>query len=59
MSLKSKGLSRVFFNITVQKHQFFHVQLSFVVQLSYPYMTNGKTIALNRWTFADKVMSAF
>ena len=27
------------------------------VQLSYPYMTNGKTMALTRWTFVDKVMS--
>ena len=27
------------------------------VQLSHPYMTTGKTIALNRWTFAGKVMS--
>ena len=29
----------------------------FVVQLSYPYMTTGETIALTRWTFVDKVMS--
>ena len=29
----------------------------FVVQLSYPYVTTGKTIALTRWTFVDKVMS--
>ena len=29
----------------------------FVVQLSYPYMTTGKTTALTRWTFVDKVMS--
>ena len=29
----------------------------FRVQLSYPYMTTGKTIALIRWTFVDKVMS--
>ena len=29
----------------------------FIVQLSHPYMTNGKTIALTRWTFASKVMS--
>ena len=27
----------------------------FIVQLSHPYMTTGKTIALTRWTFADKV----
>ena len=30
---------------------------SFTVQLSHPYMTTGKTIALIRWTFVDKVMS--
>ena len=28
----------------------------FTVQLSHPYMTTGKTIALTRWTFVDKVM---
>ena len=28
-----------------------------MVQLSHPYMTTGKTIALTRWTFGDKVMS--
>ena len=27
-----------------------------IVQLSYPYMTTGKTIALTRWTFVGKVM---
>ena len=30
---------------------------SFTVQLSHPYITTGKTIALTRWTFVDKVMS--
>ena len=29
----------------------------FTVQLSHPYMTTGKTIALTRWTFFGKVMS--
>ena len=29
----------------------------FIVQLSHPYMTTGKTIALTRWTFVDEVMS--
>ena len=29
----------------------------FIVQLSHPYMTTGKTIALSRWTFVVKVMS--
>ena len=31
----------------------------FTVQLSHPYMTTGKTIALTRWTFVGKVMSPF
>ena len=53
ISFQSKELSRVFSNITIQKHQFFSTQLS----LSHPYMTTGKTIALTRWTFVDKVMS--
>ena len=29
----------------------------FIVHLSHPYMTTGKTIALTRWTFVGKVMS--
>ena len=29
----------------------------FIVQLSHPYMTTGKTIVLTRWTFVGKVMS--
>ena len=31
----------------------------FMVQLSHPYVTTGKTIALTRWTFVGKVMSLF
>ena len=31
----------------------------FTAQLSHPYMTTGKTIALTRWTFVGKVMSLF
>ena len=34
-----------------------HHSAFFTVQLSHPYMTTGKTIALTRWTFAGKVMS--
>ena len=52
ISLQSKGLSRVFSSTTVQKHQFF----SFLYNLSHPYMTTGKTIALTRLTFVGKVM---
>ena len=54
-SLQSKGLSRVFSNTTVQKHQFFDA--FFIVQISHPYMTTGKSIALTRWTFVGKATS--
>ena len=58
ISLQSKGLSSIFSNTTVQRHQFFSAQLSlFIVQLSHPYMTTGKIIGLTRWTFVGKVMS--
>ena len=60
ISLQSKGLSRVFFNTTVQKHQSFSTQLSLQsnsIYGPYPYMTIGKTIALTRRTFVDKVTS--
>ena len=54
--MQSKGLSRIFSNNTVQKYQFFGAQLS-MVQLSHPYMTTGKAIALTRRTFVGQVMS--
>ena len=44
ISLQSKGLSRVFSNTTVEKHEFFGAQLFFMVQLLHPYMTTGETI---------------
>ena len=56
ISLQSKGLSRVFFNTTVQKHQFFDVSF-FLVQLSHPNMTTRKTIALTIKTFVGQVMA--
>ena len=56
ISLLSEGLSKVFSNTTVQKHQFFGAQLS-LVQLLHPYMTTGRTTPLTRWTFVGKVVS--
>ena len=56
ISLQSKRLSRVFPNTKVQKNQFFGTQPSSQSN-SHPYMTIGKTIALTRWTFVDKIMS--
>ena len=50
-----RRLSRVFSNITVQKYQF--SDTFFTVQILQPYMTTGKTVALTRWTFVEKVMS--
>ena len=47
ISLQSKGLSRVFSNTTVQKRSAF-----FKVQLSHPYITTAKTVALTRWPSA-------
>ena len=45
ISLQSKGLSRVFSNTTVQKHQFFSTHPS-LVQLSIPSLATGKTVTL-------------
>ena len=39
------------------KESIFWPSAFFIVQLSHPYMTTGKTIALIRWTFVSKVMS--
>ena len=50
ISLHSKGLSRVFSNTIVRKHQVFSAQLS-LWSNSHPYMTTRKTLALMIWTF--------
>ena len=57
ISLQSKGLSRVFSNTTVQKHQCFSPQLSLWSNPHIHILLLEKTIALTRWTFVDKVMS--
>ena len=57
ISFLSKGLSRVFSNssnASILQHSAF-----FIVQLSHPYMTSGKTIALTRQTFVGSDVSAF
>ena len=53
--MQSKGLSRVFSNTTVQKASIFQRSAFFTVQLSHPYMTTGKTIALTRKSLLIKV----
>ena len=55
--LAVQGISRVFSNTTVQKHHSLVLSFLYIVQLSHPYMTTGKTIALIRWAFVGKVMS--
>ena len=61
ISLQSKGLSRVFSNTTASmidsKASILRCSAFFTVQLSHPYMTTGKTIALTGRTFVGKVMS--
>ena len=59
ISLQSKGLSRVFFNTTVQKHQFFGAQHSLLSNSHMRIWLLEKTKALTIWTFVSKVMSAF
>ena len=56
ISLLSKGLSKVFSNTTIWKHQFFDTQSS-LWSNSHLYLTTGQTIALTRWNFVSKVMS--
>ena len=51
ISLESKGLT-LQFKASILRHS-----ALFMVQLSYPYMTTGKTIALTRRIFVGKVMS--
>ena len=52
----SKGLSGVISNTTVGA-SILQCSTFFRVQLSHPYMTTGKAIALTRWTFVGKVIS--
>ena len=56
--LLSKGFSRVFSDTTSSKVSILRYSAFFIVQLSHPYMTTGKTTALTRWTFVGNV-SAF
>ena len=54
--MQSKGLSRVFSNTSL-KASVLQRSAFFIVQLSQPYMTTGKTNALTRQTLVSKVMS--
>ena len=56
ISLQSKGLFKSLLQNHSSKASILMRSAFFIVQLSHPHMTTGKTIALTRWTFAGKAM---
>ena len=58
ISLQSKRLSSLLQHLS-SKASILQRSAFFLVQLSHPYVTTGKIIALTRWTFVGKVMSLF
>ena len=59
ISLQSKGLFKHLLQHHSSKASILWLSAFFIVQLSHPYMTTAKTLALIRQTFVGKVMSAF
>ena len=57
ISLQSQGTLKSLLQHHSSKASILQCSAFFTVQLSHPYMTTGKTIALTRWTFVGKVMS--
>ena len=57
--LAVQGTLKSLFQHHTSKASMFQHSAFFTVQFSHPYMTTAKTIALTRWTFVGKVMSAF
>ena len=55
--LAAQGNLKSLFQHHSSKTSIFRCSAFFTVQLSHPYMTTGKTIALTRWTFVGKIMS--
>ena len=55
--LAVQGALKSFLQHHSSKASIFQHSAFFTVQLSHPYMTTGKTIALTKWTFVGKVMS--
>ena len=55
--LQSKGLSKSLLQHYSSKASILRCSAFFIVQLSHPYLTTVKSIALTRWTFVGKVMS--
>ena len=56
ISLQSKGIPSLLQHHS-SKASILRGSAFFIVQLSHPFMTTGKSIALTRWTFVGKVMS--
>ena len=52
-----QGTRKSLFQHHTSKASILQCSAFFIVQLSHPYVTTGKTIALTRWTFVGKVMS--
>ena len=55
--LAVQGILKSLFQHHTSKALVLQCSAFFIVQLSHPYVTTGKTIALSKWTFVDKVMS--
>ena len=55
--LAVQGTLKIFLQHHSSKASILWCSAFFLVQLSHPYMTTGKTIALTRWIFVGKVMS--
>ena len=55
--LAVQGTLKSFLQHHSSKISVLHCSAFFMIQLSHPYMTTGKTKALTRWTFVGKVMS--
>ena len=56
ISLQSKGTLQSLLQHHTSRASILLSSAFFIVQLSHPYMTTGKTIAFTRWTFVDKVL---
>jgi len=57
ISLQSNGLNKSLLQHYTSKASVFRYSTFFMVQLSHPYITAGKTIALTIWAFVGKLMS--
>ena len=55
--LAVQGTLKSLFQHHSEKASVLQFSAFFTVQISHPYMTTGKTIALTKWTFVGKVMS--